>query len=445
MVPVVLPFFEFPGNNFYEEDLPQLFRNIRNEELLSICELDEASCAKSLKGLFKIICVNFNTQASDSSIVGASLDVLKRCIHGSQTGRSRNLSQLGIIEEAPTNHYSTKRIFGERKGSQHDSTAHRQDSTAVVAKGSEDSALRTRDPKRLEGIVADSKVLHTRDPKRLSRLSQMTKVSRRSGNSGAADSRKFQRMHNPDASNHAPPVQCASGCGYQVTWLKKHCCRTCAIHPGNCGPECEQVSMPEAELNSYVWTKEGCAWIGADMVSDIQGGDVVDKNLWSTIAGKFDDGWPDAEAFGYIQKKIPIKKNEDVNDGESYEASVLCERPSVYSASSVLDLDLDVVTNSAPVTYSPATSPVPPDLSPDERRELLQVTTLVDLDPVIDAPPATPRINLWNGEIEDEAKFPCHSPRERTDLSTNIESNVSTIKEHTQISMDSTGKCVLHL
>jgi hypothetical protein len=203
--------------------------------------------------------------------------------------------------------------------------------------------------------------------------------------------------------------------------------------------------MPEAELNSYVWTKEGCAWIGADMVSDIQGGDVVDKNLWSTIAGKFDDGWPDAEAFGYIQKKIPIKKNEDVNDGESYEASVLCERPSVYSASSVLDLDLDVVTNSAPVTYSPATSPVPPDLSPDERRELLQVTTLVDLDPVIDAPPATPRIDLWNGEIEDEAKFPCHSPRERTDLSTNIESNVSTIKEHTQISMDSTGKCVLHL
>jgi hypothetical protein len=46
--------------------------------------------------------------------------------------------------------------------------------------------------------------------------------------------------HEALVCEEADVVECPSGCGCMLTWHKTHCCRVCAVRPGEHGPQCDR-------------------------------------------------------------------------------------------------------------------------------------------------------------------------------------------------------------
>lgn len=108
LVPVLCPWFEFPTKDFFDADLRSLVGPKEGSAMRS-SEMSLPSGAqgepayqhikKSIRSLFKIICVNFNTQASDSTITHNAQDVLFRIQSGSQTAHSATRASHQIEAE----------------------------------------------------------------------------------------------------------------------------------------------------------------------------------------------------------------------------------------------------------------------------------------------------------------------------------------------------------
>jgi hypothetical protein len=117
-------------------------------------------------------------------------------------------------------------------------------------------------------------------------------------------------------ANPEEEVQCGRGCGYQVTWIKRYCCFNCKKEPGEHGQKCQRLKMPNRVLGSYFWTVAGAEWIGNVMACDIRPGDVVEPRLWSKIASFYENGWPDAQAAGYFEKRAVDASSASLPLGE---------------------------------------------------------------------------------------------------------------------------------
>jgi hypothetical protein len=311
IVPVVLPFFEFPGNDYFEKSFTRILRGA-NKDVAEACEISPSQCLMSLKAIFKIICVTFNTQANDPTIVSASLDVLRRAIKGSDQALTRTLtsdlsscnSSMGLASHASI---GGRRACPGKCG--YEITWHPTHCCEDCKEGSHSEKCDQK-------LVDEGDTFRELHSLRFSTMSRATVSHQMRATFSAAGTQSMQSRGATRrfgsgrgqsvfgaAFDEETRLPCASGCGYQATWRLKYCCYQCEKQPLTHGPKCWKIPMTEDVIANYEWTAAGCEWMSEQMVMDLQEGDVVTVNTWVIISPHFDRGWREALEKGYIRRK----------------------------------------------------------------------------------------------------------------------------------------------